>query len=457
MAAGAGTAGAAAAALSLGMGQTTQGPAATALQALGPLQASVAAAGPDGAGGLQDSSADAAGPSAGAAAAAAAAAGPGSCRQSPESDVLSDPCSSAADDDSFGAASTGLRASTRKRQPPARYRSPSPATGTRRKRPQQESPDCQQPAKRHASLDCHAAAAHDSMTARRSASPSPACVETKEPAAPDNMQQRDGGGSSQRPQGALPPLPPLQQHLLVAQQQQQWQQQRLPPLPELQPAVVGAGISAVQASMVACLSQLLDEELQHIRHHVFNMPEKACAVPIIFQSPEEQQPQQDAGDDSDVELVDVKAPQGVQDIPDPVEPPAPTHAVTPPQATAAAAAAAAAAGVPAAAAAAAAAGVPAAAAAAAVAATAASGLPAAAAGMAAALQGTSSAAAMAAAAAAGAGPNVPAATGAMLLTPRFSGGSTAEGMGGFPFAMVDEQLHYRATTNEQGTLVIEID
>jgi hypothetical protein len=58
---------------------------------------------------------------------------------------------------------------------------------------------------------------------------------------------------------------------------------------------------------------------------VFNMPEKACAVPVIFQADDEQQ--QSDGDDSDIELVDVRQPtnsgRDILEPPESVAPPAP--------------------------------------------------------------------------------------------------------------------------------------
>lgn len=77
------------------------------------------------------------------------------------------------------------------------------------------------------------------------------------------------------------------------------------------------------------LSQLLEDELRQLRHHVFNMPSKACAVPAIFQTVDEQQADGDGDADSDVELVDVKQPAGGTDIPEPPASPAPPPAATP--------------------------------------------------------------------------------------------------------------------------------
>jgi hypothetical protein len=153
------------------------------------------------------------------------------------------------------------------------------------------------------------------------------------------MQQQDRSKPLQQP----PPPPP--------QQQQQ------------QAMVADGGGDPLTAVLPAGerLSRLLEDELQQLRHHVFNMPLKACAVPAIFQTADEQQADGEGGADSDVELVDVKQPTGGTDIPEPPEfparSPAATPAPTPPAeaATAAAAAAAAAAQVQAAMAAAAAA------------------------------------------------------------------------------------------------------
>lgn len=87
------------------------------------------------------------------------------------------------------------------------------------------------------------------------------------------------------------------------------------------------------------LSQLLEDELRQLRHHVFNMPSKACAVPAIFQTVDKQQADGDGDADSDVELVDIKQPAGGTDIPEPpaspARPPAATPASTPPAGAAA--------------------------------------------------------------------------------------------------------------------------
>jgi hypothetical protein len=122
------------------------------------------------------------------------------------------------------------------------------------------------------------------------------------------------------------------------------QQQQLVQLP------AAAGDDPLQPYLLAseCLAQLLEAELQHLQHHVFNMPEKACAVPVIFQADGEQQLSD--GEDSDIELVDVKQPiHSGRDIPgspeSPVAPPAPA-APTAGQAAAGTSAAATAAQVP---------------------------------------------------------------------------------------------------------------